>query len=130
MAQPAILLIVEDDELLLRAQYLLFHREGNTIATATDGEMAIKLAERLHPSIILLDLLLPKLDGFEVLHVLKSNPKLRDIPVVVLSNLGDPKDVARAKELGAIDYFVKANTDLSVLAEKVNQILAKANVTS
>ena len=111
--------IVEDDEVLLRVLYLFLKRADYTIATATDGESAVKMIQRLKPGIILLDLLLPKMDGFEVLRVLKADPKTKNIPVIVLSNLGDNADIEKAKALGALDYFVKANTDLSVILEKI-----------
>jgi len=113
-------LIVEDDQVLLRVLYLfLKRRSGYTIATASDGDTALKMAQRLKPNVILLDLILPKMDGFSVLKSLKADPKMKDIPVVVLSNLGDTGDIDKAKDLGAIDYFVKANTDLSVILEKI-----------
>lgn len=118
-----ILLIVEDDEMLLRALYLSFLHSGFTIATATDGETGLRMTERLKPDLVLLDLLLPKMSGFEYLAAVKANPALKSTPVVVLSNLGDKDDIEKAKGLGASDYFIKANTDLSVLAEKVNDIL-------
>ena len=95
VSQEKMVLIVEDDEVLLRVLYLFLKRADYTIATATDGESAVKMIQRLKPNIILLDLLLPKMDGFEVLRVEK------------------------AKALGALDYFVKANTDLSVILEKI-----------
>ncbi|MFA5125024.1 MAG: response regulator [Patescibacteria group bacterium] len=118
-----IILMVEDDEVLLRALYLVFHEGGFTIATATDGETALRMAERTKPDIILLDLLLPKMNGFEFLKNIKANANLRSIPVVVLSNLGDDDNVKKAKDLGAVDYFIKADTDLSVLNDKVKKIL-------
>ena len=124
---PPILLIVEDEEVLLRALYLVFHDSGYTIASATDGENALKMAERLKPNLILLDLIIPKMDGFQFLRNIKANSNLKDIPVVVLSNLGDPEDIVKAKSLGAIDYFVKAQTDLTTLSEKVSNILNTYN---
>ena len=118
-----IIFIVEDDEVLLRALYILFHEGNYTITTATDGQTAINMAERLKPDVVLLDLLLPKVDGFGVLKALKADPKLKSIPVIVLSNLGDVDNIEKAKKLGADDYFVKADTDLSVLSEKIKKIL-------
>lgn len=117
------ILIVEDDEILLRALYLLFHAGEFTIASATDGDTALKMTERINPDIVLLDLLLPKMNGFDYLKNLKSNPKLGNIPVIVLSNLGDKENVDKAMGLGALDYFIKADTDLSTLHEKVKKIL-------
>jgi len=118
-----IIFIVEDDEVLLRALYILFHDEGYTIATATDGETAISMARRLKPDVVLLDLLLPKVDGFDVLKDLKADPELKSIPVVVLSNLGDSPSIEKAKKLGADDYYIKAETDLDVLSEKIKKLL-------
>ena len=112
-------LIAEDDAVLMRALYLLFHENNYTIASAADGETALKMTERLKPDLVLLDLLMPKMNGFEYLKNVKADPKLKEIPVIVLSNLGDQEDVAKAKALGALDYFVKADTDLTVLAAKV-----------
>jgi len=118
-----IVMIVEDDEMLLRALYLAFLHSGFTIATASDGETAVRMTERLKPDLVLLDLLLPKMSGFEYLQAIKANPDLKDTPVIILSNLGDKGDMEKAKGLGAADYFIKANTDLSVLAKKVNDLL-------
>ena len=118
-----IVLIVEDDEVLLRALYVFFHGGNYTIATATDGETAVAMAQRLKPDIILLDLLLPKMDGFRVLEIVKSMPELSNIPVIILSNLGDTNDIARAKSLGAQDYFIKANVELAKLSEIVDKVL-------
>lgn len=118
-----LLFIIEDDEVLLRALYLLFRSDTYTIATATDGETATDMAQRLRPDLILLDLLLPKRDGFKVLEILKADPKLAAIPVIVLSNLGDEEHIAKAKEAGAVHYFVKAETDLAELKDVVQRIL-------
>ena len=119
------ILIAEDDEILLRALYLVFHTAEYTIATASDGQTALQMTERLKPDVILLDLIMPKLNGFDYLRDLKANPTLKNIPVIVLSNLGDQENIDKAKSLGAMDYFVKSDTDLSVLAEKVKKLLNK-----
>lgn len=116
-------LIVEDDEILLRALYLLFHEGGYIIASAGDGETALKMTERLKPDMVLLDLLMPKMNGFDYLKSIKANSSLKHIPVIVLSNLGDTDDIEEAKALGADDYFIKSNTDLSVLFEQVKKKL-------
>lgn len=118
------ILIVEDEEILLRAMHLLFHDSGYTVASATDGEEGLKMAERLEPDVLLLDLLMPKMNGFDVLKNIKANPKLKNIPVIILSNLGDTTDIERAMALGAQEYFVKASTDLAVLENKVKKILS------
>jgi CheY-like chemotaxis protein len=117
------ILIAEDDEVLLRALYMLFHKGKYTVASATDGESALTMIGRLKPDLILLDLLMPKMSGFDVLKNVKAEPLLKNIPVIVLSNLGDNADIEKAKSLGALDYFVKADTDLAILEKKVNEIL-------
>ena len=118
-----IILIVEDDEVLLRALYVFFHGGEYTIATAADGEIAVNMTQRLKPDIVLLDLLLPKMDGFRYLEIIKSMPDFKDLPVIVLSNLGDKNDIERAKKLGAQDYFIKADVQLEKLAEIVKKAL-------
>jgi DNA-binding response OmpR family regulator len=121
--KKTIILIIEDDEVLLRALYLTFHGSNYTIATAEDGDTGLKMAQRLKPNIILLDLLLPKMNGFDFLKYAKANSALKDIPVIVLSNLGDEENITKAKELGAIDYFVKSGTNLEDLNNQVMKTL-------
>lgn len=122
-AKNKVLMIVEDDAVLLRALYLAFHDSGYTIATATDGEMALKMTERIAPDIVLLDLLLPKMNGFEYLAAIRANAKLKDIPVIILSNLGDDDSSDKVKKLGITDYFIKSNTNLANLSKRVAEIL-------
>ncbi len=117
------ILIVEDDDVLLRTLYLVFHKTGFTIATATDGDTALKMVLRLKPSLVLLDLLLPKMNGFDFLKNIKADPALKTIPIIVLSNLGE-ENIQKAKDLGAADYFIKSDTSLENLKEKVLKILA------
>lgn len=121
--EKKIILIIEDDEVLLRALYVYFHDSEYTIATVTDGETAIDMTKRLNPDIVLLDLLLPKMDGFRYLELVRAMPEFKDIPIVVLSNLGDKTDIERAKKLGANDYFIKADVDLEKLSVAIKEIL-------
>jgi len=118
-----IILIVEDDEVLLRALYAFFHKSEYTIATANDGDTAVKMAQRLKPNIILLDLILPKMDGFRVLEILKAIPEFKKTPIIILSNLSDSADMAKAKALGAHSYFIKSNVNLAKIAETINEII-------
>lgn len=126
-SKKKLILIVEDDEVILRALYLSFHEGEFTIATATDGETAVTMTHRLKPDLVLLDLVLPKKSGFDYLKETKADPVLEPIPVIVLSNLGTEENKDRAKTLGAMDYFVKSDTDLSVLLEKVKKVLEKSS---
>lgn len=118
-----IVLIIEDDEVILRAMYLALHEQQFTIATATDGESGLQMTERIKPDLVLLDLIMPKMDGFTYLEHMKANAKLKKIPVVVLSNLGNEENIKKAKKLGAADYFVKSDTDLSELSKIIKKLL-------
>jgi len=115
------ILIVEDDEFLRSLTAKRLEKEGYVVAVAVDGESAAQ--ER--PDLIFLDLLLPGLDGFEVLGKLKANTELKVVPVVVFSNLGQKEDIERAKQLGANEFLVKANFTLDDVVLKINEILKK-----
>jgi len=90
---------------------------------ALDGEVGLKLAKSGKPDLILLDLILPKIDGFEVLKKIKADPETKDIPVIVLTNLEESEDVQRAIDLGAKNYLVKANYSLREVVEKIKKAL-------
>lgn len=120
------LLIIEDDKFLrdLIGQKLL--REGFKVYSASGGEEGLKLAMENRPDLILLDLVLPGMDGFEVLEKAKKDPKLSSIPILILSNLGQKEDVDRAIALGASDFMVKANYTPGEITEKIKTILKQS----
>lgn len=117
------ILLVEDDRILRRAVQTTLRRHGFNVVAADDGEKALRLAKTEVPRLVLLDLIIPKVQGFEVLRRLKQDPKTASIPVVILSNLGQESDVKQAIALGAVDYLVKANLSLDQLVKKVGQLL-------
>jgi CheY-like chemotaxis protein len=117
-------LLAEDDRFLRRAAESRLRQNGFTVLPAVDGEEALKVARAERPDLILLDLIMPKLQGFEVLKALKQDPATAPIPVIVLSNLGQDEDLKRAMELGAIAYFIKAHLSLQDLVQRVAQTLA------
>jgi CheY-like chemotaxis protein len=117
-------LLAEDDRFLRRAAESRLRQNGFTVLPAVDGEEALKVARAERPDLILLDLIMPKLQGFEVLKALKQDPVTAPIPVIVLSNLGQDEDLKRAMELGAIAYFIKAHLSLQDLVQRVAQTLA------
>src|SRR5688572_12699410 len=121
-AQKTVLL-VEDDRFLRRAAEATLRQSGFTVVTAADGEEALRQAGAARPDIVLLDLIMPKLQGFEVLRRLKDDPATATIPVIVLSNLGQENDVKQAMELGATAYFIKSNLSLQELVEQVRGTL-------
>jgi CheY-like chemotaxis protein len=93
------------------------------VAVARDGEEALRLARAEAPDLILLDLIMPKLTGFEVLRALKQDPAAASVPVIVLSNLGQQRDVQEAMEGGAVAYFVKASLSLEELTRRIEEAL-------
>jgi len=116
---PKTILIIEDDKFLreLIAQKLL--KEEFEISEAVDGEEGVKKVQKEKPDLILLDLILPGIDGFEVLAKIKEEPSLAQIPVIILSNLGQKEDVERGLKLGAVDYLIKAHFTPGEIIEKV-----------
>ena len=118
------ILLAEDDRFLRRAAEAALKRAGFTVLAAADGEEALRMARAEKPDLVLLDLIMPKLQGFEVLKALKADPGTATIPVVVLSNLGQDGDVQRALEGGAVAYLVKANLSLDELVSRDRETLA------
>ena len=121
-------LIVEDDVMLNKIYQTKLGIVGYKVFAAYDGEEGIKKMEEAAPNIVLLDLMLPKKNGFEVLEIVKQNIKLNHIPVIILSNLGQGDDIERGKALGADDFLVKSNVKLEMVLEKIEQVLQKHGI--
>jgi len=121
-------LIVEDDVMLNKIYQTKLGLVGYKVFAAYDGEEGIKKMEEAVPNIVLLDLMLPKKNGFEVLETVKQNIKLNHIPIIILSNLGQGDDIERGKALGADDFLVKSNVKLETVLEKVEQVLQKHGI--
>lgn len=119
------ILFVEDEPTLQKTLSDVLAKEGYEIKTASDGEEGLVSAKEFKPDIILLDLILPKKDGFAVLKELKADEELKYTPVIVLTNLEGTADVEKVLELGATTYLVKANYDLNEVVAKVKQALGK-----
>lgn len=113
------ILIVEDEESLAFVLKEKLDKTGFETKVAKDGETAITLAHAFKPELILLDLILPKKDGFSVLRELKADPDLGTVPVIVLSNLGEDENIKKAFALGAKDYFVKSQHPINEIVEKI-----------
>lgn len=118
------LLLIEDDRFLRKAAEVMLRKQGFEVHTAADGEAGIEAAVALQPDIILCDLIMPKLQGFQVIEHLKQDDRTAAIPVIVMSNLGQESDVHRAMTAGAVAYVVKSNVALQELAEKIRAVLA------
>ena len=120
------ILLAEDDRFLRKAAETALKRQGFAVLAAVDGEEALRMARAEPPDLILLDLIMPKLQGFEVLRALKADPATAAIPVIILSNLGQDGDVKQAMEAGAVAYLVKANLSLQDLGKRVGEVLGGA----
>lgn len=120
-----VVLIVEDDQVLAKMYQAKFEREGFTAVSAGDGEAGLALAREQHPSIILLDIIMPKMDGFSTLQALKADPATKDAPVILLTNLGQNEDVDKGTKLGAVGYLIKAHLTPSEVVDKVRELLSQ-----
>ena len=116
-------LIVDDDAFLSGIYATKLELEGFGVATARDGEEGVKAALKEKPDLILLDVLMPKLDGFEALKRLKADPETKSIPVIMLTNLGQKEDIEKGIEEGAVDYLIKAHFVPAEAVAKIKKVL-------
>ncbi|OIO20198.1 MAG: response regulator [Candidatus Magasanikbacteria bacterium CG_4_9_14_0_2_um_filter_41_10] len=117
------ILLVEDDTFLANIYKTKFEMEGFKVTVAEDGQAGFDVAGKIKPDLILLDILLPKMDGFAVLKKLKETDDVKDIPVILLTNLGQKDDVEKGLESGAVDYLIKAHFKPSETVDKVKKVL-------
>ncbi len=120
---PKTILIIEDDKFLRELIVQKLIREDYEVSEAVDGEDGIKKIKEEKPDLVLLDLILPGIDGFEVLSRMKEEPDLSSISVIILSNLGQKEDVERGLKLGAVDYLIKAHFTPGEIIEKIKKVL-------
>jgi len=117
-------LLIEDDPLMLNLYKNTFELEGVKLLLAEDGPKGIEMAKQEKPDLILLDLLMPKMSGYDVLKILKENKETKNIPVIVLSNLLDTtENIEKVKKLGAEEYWVKSSYTSEDIVEKVKKYL-------
>lgn len=117
------ILIIEDDDFLRSLAVTKLEKEGFTVSMAPDGKAGLALAQNDVPELIILDLMLPIMSGFEVLEQLKASDATTGIKVIVFSNLGEESDIKKCLDMGANDYLVKANFTLDELVEKIKGLL-------
>jgi len=116
-------LIIEDDSFLANIYKTKFEMEGFTVSVSDNGESGLADIKKKKPDIVLLDILLPKMDGFTVLEHAKADKEISEIPVILLTNLGQKDDVDKGLDLGAEDYLIKAHFKPSETVEKVKKVL-------
>ncbi len=125
--KPIKVLLVEDDSFISKMYVTKFTLQKFDVLAAADGEEGLRMAIENIPDIILLDIMLPKMDGWQVLEHLKVNQTTKNIPVLLLTNLGAQEDIERGLQLGATDYMIKAHFIPSEIIEKINTLVAQAN---
>ncbi len=127
-SQKAKIILVEDDKFIARAYKDGLERAGFEVEVVSDGLEAIGKIRAEHPDLILLDLILPGKNGFEILEEIQMADELRSLPVVALSNLGQDTDIQKAKSLGAVDYLVKTDYSMREVIERIKEHLARLKV--
>ncbi|MBI2626120.1 MAG: response regulator [Candidatus Nealsonbacteria bacterium] len=119
------IVLIEDDETLAEVLYSELTEAGFDVSPAFDGKEGLKQAKEKKPDLVLLDLILPEMHGFEVLEELKKSPDTVNIPVIILSLLGEDEDIKKGLKLGANDYIVKSSHAIAEIVEKVKNFFAK-----
>ncbi len=127
LMQEKTVLIVEDDNSLRELYEAKLKQAGLRVITAPNGEEGLKTIKALHPQVVLLDLMMPKKNGFDVLKEVKSDDALKTIRVLILSNLGQESDIKYTADLQADGYLIKSRINLNQLVERVNKELAISN---
>lgn len=117
------ILIIEDDDFLRSLAVTKLEKEDFTVSMAPDGQTGLALIQKEIPDLLILDLMLPIMSGFDVLKKMKADPATKDIKVIVFSNLGEESDIKTCMDLGANDYLVKANFTLDELVEKIKGLV-------
>ena len=117
------ILIIEDDKFLRELMVKKLLTMDYDVAFAVDGESGLSMIKEVKPDVVLLDLILPGINGFEVLEKAKQDPEIADIPVIILSNLGQKEDIERGQELGAADFMIKAHFTPQEVANKIKTVL-------
>lgn len=115
--------VVEDEQAIQKVLVEWLESEGYEALGITDGQEALEVIPKQLPDLVLLDIILPEVNGFKVMKELKKNPKTADIPVIVMTNLGDDEDRKQALDLGARDYLIKAEYDFPAIKEIISEAL-------
>lgn len=119
------ILLVEDEEIMIDLLQKKLTKEGYEISVAKDGEEGLKAMREVKPDLILLDIIMPKIGGFEVMEEMGKDKNLKDIPVIVISNSGQPVEIDKAQKLGAKDWLIKTEFDPQEVVDKVVKQIGK-----
>ena len=119
------ILLIEDEELIIRLLSKKLAAIGYDVSLAMNGEEGLEKIKQIVPDLILLDIVMPRMGGFEVMAEMKKDENIADIPVIIISNSGQPLELERAKDLGAVDWLVKTEFDPKEVAEKIQKYINK-----
>ena len=120
------ILLVEDDETLAEVYKQRLELEGFDVNHVNNGEDALATAVKFHPDLVLLDVMMPKLNGFDVLDIMRQTPETRNVHIIMLTALSQPKDEQRAKDLGADDFLIKSQVVIGDVVERIKHQLNTA----
>jgi len=117
------ILLIEDEELIIRLLSKKLAAIGYDVSLAMNGEEGLEKIKQIVPDLVLLDIVMPRMGGFEVMAEMKKDEKIAGIPVIIISNSGQPLELERAKDLGAVDWLVKTEFDPKEVAEKIQKYI-------
>ena len=117
------ILLIEDDKTLIEMYQMILSDYGYQVETAENGLIGLKKVLELKPDLVLLDVIMPKMSGLDVLRKLKSDPQTKAIPIIILSNLSSQKQSEEALKMGALKYLIKSNLDPEDLVQTIKQVL-------
>ena len=119
------ILLIEDEEIIIDLLQKKLTKEGYEISVARDGEEGLEVMKKTKPNLVLLDIIMPKMGGFEVMEAMTKEPELKNIPVIIISNSGQPVELDKAQKLGAKDWLIKTEFDPQEVIEKVKKQIGK-----
>lgn len=115
------ILIIEDEKSLANLLYKKLKTEGYEVLKAWNGKEGLDLIKKEKPDLILLDIIMPEIDGFEVMEIISKNKRLKKIPIIIISNSGQPIEISRARKLGVVDWLIKTEFDPQEVVDKVKK---------
>ncbi|MFA6410906.1 MAG: response regulator [Candidatus Buchananbacteria bacterium] len=123
MADKKTIVLVEDDEFLAELYATKLGLEGFEVSLAATGDKGLKMIKEKKPDLVLLDIILPKMDGFEILKAVRNDKEIKNVPIILLTNLSQKDEVKKGLELGAVDYLIKAHFMPSEVVKKIKQVI-------
>ncbi|MBZ9572446.1 response regulator [Patescibacteria group bacterium] len=122
---PKKILLIEDEEIMIDLLQKKLTKEGYDISVAKNGEEGLEVMREVKPDLVLLDIVMPKMGGFEVMEEMSKDPELKEIPIIIISNSGQPVELSKAQELGAKDWLIKTEFDPQEVIDKVVKQIGK-----